>query len=205
MYKVPYFTEEDEEKVYAFMVENPFAIVTGFGEDTPVATHVPLIINKENKSITLTGHLKKETDHHKAFSKNKNVLVIFSGPNCYVSASWYSQKTVASTWNYIAVHAKGEIEFVNEEITRDIIRELTNRYEPPQSEAAFDKLSNAYVDSMVKAIVGFNIKLNSLSNVFKLSQNRDLISRQNIAEMLLKNDDSGSKVIAGEMRKRFNE
>src|SRR4051812_34065667 len=114
MYKLPYFTEENEAKVIAFMKENAFAIVTGYGEDFPVASHLPLNFEERDDKIFLTGHLMRNTDHHKAFEKNKNVLVIFNGPHCFVSADWYNNKTVGSTWNYITVHAKGKITFTDE-------------------------------------------------------------------------------------------
>ncbi|MDQ6763391.1 MAG: FMN-binding negative transcriptional regulator, partial [Bacteroidota bacterium] len=94
MYKLPHFTEEDKDAVFDFMDKNPFAIIVGYDGNFPVATHVPLDIKKENGQIILTGHIMKNTDHHKAFLQNENVLVIFNGPHCYVSASWYQKKEV---------------------------------------------------------------------------------------------------------------
>ena len=115
MYKLPYFTEEDPEKVLAFMKEYPFAVVTGNGNEYPVASHLPVNIEiRESGKIFLTGHLMKNTDHHKAFEQHENVLVIFNGPHTYISASWYATPAVASTWNYITVHAKGKIKFTDE-------------------------------------------------------------------------------------------
>ncbi len=203
MYKLPYFTEENEEVVYDFMNKNSFAIITGYDGDFPVATHVPLDIKKESGQIILTGHMMKNTDHHKAFLQNENVLVIFNGPHCYVSASWYTKKEVASTWNYIDVHAKGRIKFTNEEVTKKIIEAITDKYETKESDAAFDKLSQDYVDRLVKAIVGFTIEISSIENVFKLSQNHDIITRQSIVEKLKTRDDEDSHSIAKEMEKRF--
>ncbi len=81
MYKFPYYTEQDPEKVIAFMKDYSFAMITGFGEPYPVATHIPLEIEvQEDGRILLSGHLMKKTDHHLAFEKNNNVLVIFNAP-----------------------------------------------------------------------------------------------------------------------------
>ncbi len=99
--------KQNEEVVFDFMQRNSFAIITGININVPVATHVPLDIKREDDKIIFTGHMMKNTDHHKAFAQNENVLVIFTGPHCYVSASWYVKKQVASTWNYIDVHAHG--------------------------------------------------------------------------------------------------
>ncbi len=78
------------------------------------------------------------------------VLVIFSGPHCYVSASWYVKKNVASTWNYMDVQATGNIRLTGEEETKKIIEDITNKYESPESEAAFNKLPVEYVDQVDK-------------------------------------------------------
>lgn len=202
MYQHSYYTEKEEEVVFEFMQKNPFAIVTGILNGTPVATHIPLEIKRENNDLILTGHIMKETDHHKAFLQNENVLVIFTGPHCYVSASWYVTKNVASTWNYMDVHAKGKIKFTDDEGTKEIIESLTNQYEPYGSEAAFHKLPQKYVNQMTKAIAGFYIKVESLENVFKLSQNRDKITRKQIIENLEKTNHFFAGEIAKEMALR---
>ncbi len=203
MYKLKYFTEEDNEKVIAFMEENSFALITGMGDEYPVATQVPLDIKIENDKIFLTGHIMKNTDHHKAFLKNENVLVIFNGPHCHVSASWYPNPVQASTWNYMSVHAKGKIRFGDEAQTKKIVEGLTNKYEKPDSPAAFSKLSNEYVDRLVKAIIAFTIEVETLDNVFKLSQNHDEETRQSIIEHLRKNGSDNEKAIAEEMEQRL--
>jgi len=203
MYKLPYFTEENEEVVFDFMQKNSFAIITGCNQAFPVATHVPLDVKKEGGKIIFTGHMMKNTDHHKAFSQSENVLVIFTGPHCYVSASWYVKKEVASTWNYIDVHAHGTIKFTDEERTKKIIENLTNKYELSGSLAAFNKLPAEYVDRLVKAIIGFTIEVSTIENVFKLSQNHDVATRESIIENLLGRHDADSNEIAMEMKKRF--
>ncbi len=203
MYKLPHFTEENEDVVFDFMDRNSFAIITGYDGNFPVATHVPLDIKKERGKIILTGHMMKNTDHHKAFLQNENVLVIFNGPHCYVSASWYIKKEVASTWNYIDVQAKGKIKFTDEEGTKKIIESVTDKYEGTESEAAFHNLPNEYVERLVKAIVGFTIEVSSVGNVFKLSQNHEEPTRKSIVERLKIGDDEDAHTIAKEMEQRF--
>ena len=201
MYKLPYFTEKNPEKVFEFMKKNPFAIITGVFNDFPVATHVPLEIKKIDEKIILTGHIMKATDHYKAFLENQNVLVIFSGPHCYVSASWYVKKNVASTWNYMDVHVKGKIQFTDEEGTKKIIENITDQYEKSDSAAAFNKLPKDYVERLSTAIAGFNIEVESVDNTFKLSQNHDPETRRQIIENLRKTGNDNSLQIANEMEK----
>ena len=205
MYNLPYFTEENEEIVFDFMQKNSFVNIVGHDGDYPVATHVPVDLKKDDGRIILTGHIMKNTSHHKAFEQNENVLVIFNGPHCYVSASWYVKKDVASTWNYIDVQARGKIKFYDTERTKKIVHNLTDQYESPESEASFNKLSAEYVDRLVKAIIGFTIEISSVENVFKLSQNHSLQTRENIIEKLLESNDAGANAIAFEMKKRLSE
>ena len=204
MYKFSYYTEEDKEKVIAFMKEIGLAMISGFGEKYPVATHIPLEVEfQEDGKLLLSGHMMRKTDHHLAFEKNEHVLVIFNGPQCHISASWYTTPAMGSTWNYMVVHAKGRIRFKDETGTYNAVRDITNKYESPESAAAFNKLSPEYIDQMVKGIIGFTIEVDELDNVFKLSQNRDLESKQNIIEQLKKRGDANSKAIAMEIVKRL--
>ena len=204
MYKLPHFTEKDTDKVIAFMKENAFAIITGWGEQYPVATHIPLeVVVEANDKIILCGHIMKNSDHHKAFVKNSNVLAIFNGPHCYVSASWYNNPQSASTWNYMTVHAKGNIVFTDDTGTYAAIKAVTNKYEGTATAAAFDAMSKEYIDQMLKAIIGFTIEIEKLDNVFKLSQNKSESEQINIIEQLKKTTDGDSINVALEMEKRI--
>jgi len=205
MYRFSYYTEEDQAKVIAFMKEISFATIIGIGEQYPAASHIPLEVELKDGKVFLSGHMMRKTDHHLAFEKNENVMVIFNGPHCHVSASWYTNPAMGSTWNYMVVHAKGKIRFKDEQGTYNAVRDITNKYEVPESAAAFNKLSQEYVDGMVKAIVGFTIEVELLENVFKLSQNRDKESQENIIVQLKKRGDGNSAAIAEEMEKRLTD
>jgi len=203
MYKFPYYTEQDEQQVIAFMKENAFALITGIGEQYPVATQIPLSTEIKAGKIFLHGHLMRKTDHHLAFEKNNNVLVLFTGPHCFVSASWYSNPSVGSTWNYMTVQAKGKITFTDEEGTYNAVKAVSDKYEGTASAGAFNNLPKEYIDHMIKAIIGFSIEVESFENTFKLSQNRDEASQKNIIEQLKKRGDENSFTIAVEMEKRL--
>ena len=130
-----------------------------------------------------------------------HVLVIFNGPHCYVSASWYNNPQSASTWNYMTVHAKGKITFTDEEGTFAAIQAVTNKYEGTETAAAFNKMPKEYIMQMLKAIVGFTIEVESVDNVFKLSQNKTSQEQINIIEQLKNKGDENSVKIAYEMEK----
>jgi transcriptional regulator len=204
MYNLPYFKEEDIEVVKQFARDHPFAFLTGVDEqNNPVATQVPLFVDERHGKIFLSGHMMKNTDHHRAFMHNHNVLVVFTGPHVYVSATWYDNPSQASTWNYMSVHARGTIRFGNEAELTNTLRRLTLHYEnnDKTSSTVFDNLSAEYREPLMKAIVAFEIEVRSLENVFKLSQNRDEKSYDNIIERLKTQGGDGKK-IAEQMEKR---
>lgn len=91
MYDLPYHKERDEQVIQAFIEQHPFAFLTGCdAANKPVATQVPLFLEEKEGRIFLSGHIMKNTDHHKAFLQNENVLAVFTGNHTYVSATWYS-------------------------------------------------------------------------------------------------------------------
>jgi transcriptional regulator len=204
MYKLSYFTENDHEAVIAFMKQHSFAVITAIGEQYPVATQVPLFIdvNEEGK-IILSGHIMRKTDHHRAFEKNENVLVLFTGPHTYISASWYTNPQSASTWNYMTVQAKGKITLLDEAATYQAIKNITDHYEGQETAAAFNKMEDEYIAAMLKAIVAFSIEVETLDNVFKLSQNKDEQNKKQIIAALQQRKDENSKMIAEEMMRRL--
>lgn len=204
MYNLSYFKEKDGETVLQFMRQYPFIFLTGCDKDSkPVATQVPVFIDEKEEKLFLTGHMMRQTDHHKAFEQNNNVLAIFNGPHTYVSATWYDNPHQASTWNYMSVHAKGIINFQNESSLVDVLRRLTLHYENnnPASSTVFDNLPEDYRNRLMKAIVPFEIEIMEIDNVFKLSQNHNEKTFKNIIEKLEQQGGDG-KFIAEEMRKR---
>ncbi len=207
MYDLPYHKEKNDKVVKQFIDEHPFAFLTGCdAENKPVATQVPVFIEQEDGKQILRGHIMKNTDHHKAFLYNPNVLAVFSGLHTYVSATWYSNPHQASTWNYMSVHAKGVIRFLDDRALADVLRKTSLHFENynKQSTTVFDNLAEKYKQPLMKAIVAFEIEVRELDTVFKLSQDRDAKSYENIKEKLTQKGGS-AQVIAGEMEKRTKE
>ena len=172
----------------------------------PHATQIPIFLEDEVDKHFLRGHMMRNTDHHKTFAQNENVLVVFTGPHCYVSATWYSDPYQASTWNYMSVHVRGKIKFLDESVMPDVLRKITLYFENGNKESTtvFDNLSPDYTRPLMKAIVAFEIEVTHMENVFKLSQNRNLESFENIIAKL-QPQGGDAAIIAHEMEKRKNE
>lgn len=204
MYKLADFTEHDEATIRNFMREHNFATLISNADKYPAFTQVPLIMEETATGLTLEGHLMRNTDHHKAFLKHKDVVAIFHGPHCYVSASWYDKQS-ASTWNYMSVYARGKLTFHDDdEKTRAALRKITDKYEGHGKPSSFENLPDEYIKKLSVAVVCFTIEVESVENVFKLSQNHHEANRESIIQHLEQREDAGSKAIAKEMQIRMN-
>lgn len=206
MYNISYFKAEGRQSVLKFLSDNAFALLTGGTLDGyPVATQIPMLMEERGGHLYLQGHIMKKTDHHKAFVQNPKVLAVFTGPDAYVSASWYSEPKMGSTWNYMSVYINGEIRFMTDQELVDFMKRFTLNYEggDRHSPTVYDNLPESYISKMMPAISGIEIKAEKIDNVFKLSQNRDEESYRNIISKLEERGGDGL-LIANEMRKRAN-
>ena len=204
MYHFSYFKEKDQQEILRFMEEHPFVFLTGsFLNGVQVATQIPVLIEVRDEELIIRGHIMRNTDHHKALMENSNVLAVFTGPGCYVSASWYSNPQIGSTWNYMSVHVSGKVQFMLDAELIEFMRAFTLKFEGGNidSQTIYDNLPEEFLRKMMPAIVGFEIRAEKMDNVFKLSQNRDEKSYDNI---LLHLEERGgeSALVAKEMRKR---
>ena len=207
MYHHPLYKEQDETVINEFIAQNPFALLTGCdSENRPVATQVPIFIEERNNKKVLRGHIMKNTDHYNALLQNQNVLTVFNGKHSYISATWYSNPHAASTWNYMSVHIKGIIKFLDYSDLEDILRKTTLHFENQNQESTtvYDNIPLAYKERLMHAIAAFEIEITDIDTIFKLSQDKDEESYTNIISKL-KEQNPDAKSIAAEMEKRAHD
>lgn len=202
MYNLPHFKASDKNDIFTFMDAHPFITLCGVDDDgKPVATHLPVLLAQKDDQLFLQGHLMLKQNHTSAFEDNSNVLAIFCGANAYISASHYTQKNVASTWNYQAVHASGIIHFKDDDFLYKLLNQLTKRFENNQnSPSHISNIPDEYMQKNMKAIVGIEIEVTNIEHIFKLSQNIDQESRDNIINHLQKSDNVYDNYMAKTMK-----
>ncbi len=207
MYDLPYHKARNAQVVETLINQYPFAYLSGCDRhNNPVATQVPVFLETRNGRRFLSGHLMKNTDHHKAFEYNNQVLVVFTGPHTYVSGTWYNDPHSPSTWNYMSVHARGKISFLDGTALEDMLRKTSLHFENnnPHSSTVYDNLPQEFKRSALRMIVAFEIEVDKLDNVFKLSQDRDASSYESIMKHLNEQGEA-SQQIATEMLNRQKE
>ena len=182
MYIPPYYRNENPDELLSFVSAHPFAVICNNGQDIPVATHLPFIIRKEEKKLFLVSHFAKANPHAGLLKENDRVLVIFSGPNAYISPSHYEKKENVPTWNYIAVHATGKINLLHSDSEKEKILLDTIMNFDPEYKKQWDELPSNYISGMMKGIVAFEIEVTDLEGKFKLSQNKTASEQKKISD-----------------------
>jgi len=204
MYIPKYFQVRNINKVIGFIEKNSFSTIVTTKKGKPIATHLPLGIHKHGEDYYLTGHMAYGNPQWKTFETCGEVLVIFQGPHGYISSSWYEHENVP-TWNYQAVHVYGQAIILGEEELKQDLSELLEKYEKHrENPVLWDKLSPQLLESQLKGIVGFKIKVQEVQAAYKLSQNRNEEDYHNIIDQLQKEEDLNSHELAEVMKKMNN-
>lgn len=201
MYTPKYFEETNPEVLHELINEYPFAsIICTFNKECEV-NHLPLILNK--CKTQLHGHIAKNNPITKLVEKDPNtsVIVIFQGPNSYISPSWYPSKHVSGkvvpTWNYAIVHIAGKLNLTYDlEWIRTHVSELTDRHEQQNTPKwKLDDAPSDYIQTMLQGIVGISIEIDNIHGKFKLSQNRSAEDRNEVIKQLSKSNQESSKAL----------
>jgi transcriptional regulator len=207
MYQPAHFAETRHEVLSAFVRSQPFGLLItqnrGGGVD---ANSIPFFLDDAGAGSAgvLRAHVARANPLWQTARDDAEALVVFQGPQGYVSPAWYPSKAehgkVVPTWNYVMVQARGALRAIDDKAwLRAFVTRLTERHEGTR--AAPWAVSDApadYVETMLGAIVGIEIALSSLVGKWKVSQNRSASDREGVAAGLLR--EGGDAQLAREVR-----
>lgn len=197
------FKVTDSETIRGFINENGFGILITSGNGKIWATHVPMLLSKDNdQKDILTGHISKANIQWKEFEKSQEVLVVFPGNHSYISSSWYDHENVP-TWNYLAVHVYGTIHIIEGDELKEELTRMVNKYESSiPNPISVERMTESFVQSEMRGIVGFKISISEIQAANKLSQNRDDKNYLRIIEGLENQGDPDSIEMARIMKEK---
>ena len=202
MYIPPAFQEADLPFIHATMRSARLANLVLATAGGPVATPLPLLLDDtEGPHGVLYGHVSRANTLWKE-SVVGDALAIFMGPDAYVSPSWYPTKQqtgkVVPTWNYVAVHAYGPIEFFDDaERLLNVVTRLTDLHEGRRAAPwAVDDAPADFIRSQLKGIVGFRLPIGRLDAKRKMSQNRNAEDRAGVAAGLAASEEASDRLVA---------
>jgi transcriptional regulator len=191
VYVPAHFSEARIDALHQLIKTTEFATLVSMTSDGMIASHAPLLVDPDPAPYgTLIGHLAKANPHARAADPGVQTLVIFQGPDGYITPSYYAAKQehgkVVPTWNYTAVHAYGTLEvFDDPERLLDIVTRLTNRHESKRARpwAVADAPAD-FVQGMLRGIVGIALPIARLDGKVKMSQNRPAADQAGVVEGL---------------------
>lgn len=184
MFNPAHFREERLPVLHEAIREIGFATLVTERAEGLTADHLPVLLQSENN--VLIGHVARANPMWQETRTDREALAIFLGPYAYVTPSWYPTKTetgkVVPTWNYIAVHLRGRIEFFDDRAElRAVVAALTARHEAGRETPwSIDDAPDAYIESMLQAIVGFRFVITHIEGKWKMSQNRSSADRAGV-------------------------
>jgi transcriptional regulator len=196
---IPSFNKfEDPRQVVGFMQRYSFATIVTVKDGTPIATHLPFIIKRQDDKIILSSHFAKANPQSSGIN-NSSALVIFTEPHAYISPKNYEKEANVPTWNYLAVHAYGTCTLLDgEEKKGALLKEMIACYEQDYQQQ-WDSLPADYKSRMMNGIVAFEMIVDDLQAKKKLSQNRTNKERENIIQELSRAKNTNEKDIADYM------
>ncbi len=196
------FRQGNIEELISIMQKYSFAALVTQSETGIEATHLPMIVSSEPDKLYLKAHIARANPIWESVANGSNVLVIFNGPNCYISPNHYPTKKEAGkavpTWNYVVVHVEGSISFIhNSEWIYDAIDTLTTTHEAELKEPwSISDAPDEYIQKILPAIVGIEIEITSMIGQWKLSQNQPVVNQRGVVEGLSKSLDSSAVEVA---------
>ncbi|MGL3150576.1 FMN-binding negative transcriptional regulator [Microbacterium sp. A82] len=200
----PSFTLADVAEMRRVIEHNPWATIVTATADGQVASHYAVMLDDDRDDLTIVAHVGKPDDLIHELGQHE-MLVIFQGPNGYISPGWYDADTKAvPTWNYTAVHLSGIPEILSDEENLRVLDRLVERFEGqlPEPRLMWERPNDeAFVHRLAAGTVGFRLTPTRVVAKRKLSQNKDAATVENIIAELQSNGAYANPALAAEMRR----
>ena len=180
MYVPNHFQVHEMDQLHQYIRDYGFGMLVVADVDGIEANHVPFLLRAvEGDALGhLQCHLARSNPIWQRLQEGARVLAVFQGPDAYVSPSWYPTKAetgrVVPTWNYLAVHAEGSARVIQDSTwLKHHLNQLTDQHESGMDNPwSVDDAPADFTEQLVRAIVGIEIKIESLTGKLKASQNQ---------------------------------
>jgi transcriptional regulator len=188
MYLPAHFDEKRLDVLHALVRRHPFGLLVTQTTDGPSANGVPFLLDADGAAGlgTLRGHVARANPVWREAATDVPSLVVFQGPDAYVSPGWYPAKAehgkVVPTWNYVMVQARGKLRVIDDPAwLLQLVTRLTERHEAARSAPwAVSDAPGDFVQTMLRAIVGIELELTALTGKWKVTQNRSAADRAGV-------------------------
>lgn len=184
MYSPSHFRVEDRERLDAFVEQHGFGVLLSRSTEGELRNSwLPLMLGSDGQS--LEGHLARANLQWREWDSAPSVSALFLGPHAYISPTAYSTQLSVPTWNYATVRVDGQVSVVeDQDEALGIVSKLVAKHEGQRETSwEFDSESD-FSKGLLKAIVCFRIRIDSIAGSFKMNQNKSLDERGRVVDYL---------------------
>jgi transcriptional regulator len=185
MHPNPVFRKVSQANALEFASQRGFGILSINSPDGPLAAHVPFTISPDGGFVE--AHVMRSNPIARALTAPQPALLAVSGPDGYISPDWYGVEDQVPTWNYIAVHLRGELQLLPQDDLRGVLARLSDNFEArlaPKPIWKTDKVTTDKLDKMMRMIVPIRLDITSTDSTRKLAQNKPDTARLGAADGL---------------------
>jgi transcriptional regulator len=187
VYIPPVQKVEDRKFLHDFMDEYSFVdLITA--NPTIRITHIPVLLDRTAGPYgAIIGHISRNNPQQQTFDGKSQAVIVFHGPESYISPTWYAKTEAVPTWNFAVVHASGKLKPITDKTAlHDLLAKLIHKFEGryPQSTYDFSKLPDNYVYPMIEHIIGFEMPIDELEGKCKVGQERSDADKEGILKHL---------------------
>lgn len=191
MFQPRAFKQQDQSVMVDFIKNHGLGNLVTLSSVGLMANHIPFLVIERNGQYLLQGHVARANKVWQDYDNSTEALVMFNGPNAYISPNWYPSKKVdqkaVPTWNYVTVHVRGDMHVYDEKSwLLEHLHQLSQFHEQRTQQYPW-QLSDApeqYINQMIKAIIGIEITINNMQGQTKMSQNHPQQNRQGVIDGL---------------------
>lgn len=183
MHPNPVFRREPEARALEVARARGFGVLSVAAPEGVLAAQVPFVMD----GGVLAAHLVRSNPVARLLRTGPAAgLMVVWGPDGYISPDWYGVADKVPTWNYVAVHLRGELRLLDAARLKPHLDRLSAEFEErlPKTPWTLDKLSNETLAGLLRQIVPVEMTIESIDSTFKLNQNRDASARNRAAAML---------------------
>jgi transcriptional regulator len=203
MYVPAHFAETDPARLHDFIERHSFGLLVTQVDGLPFASHLPFLLERSaGPHGTLLAHVARANPQWQT-ADGQTALAVFAGPHAYVSPTWYEAEHVVPTWNYVAVHAYGRVQVVQDrQALLDLVQKMVALYEQPLPRPwSFDG-TGTFAERMLGQIVGLRVELSKMEGKWKLNQNQPAERRRKVVRAL-EQGGADARAVAELMRARL--
>ena len=201
MYIPASFAETNLTVLHDFIKQHSFGQLVSQVDGAPFVTHLPFLLDTTVAELgCLVGHMARANPQWNQFS-HQTALAVFSGPHAYISPTWYEAEHVVPTWNYIAVHAFGRVEVIEDRAELlEIVRKSASVYERSMPRPWSFDAKATFIEKLLAQIVGFRLVIDRLEGKWKLNQNQPAERREKVIRALTERGGDDALAMAAAIR-----